>query len=549
MPLLAGCSGGSDQDTTSTTSVSGDDTTTDDTQTTEQKQSQTLVYSRANFINHLDPHGPGLGNDDIKVQTQIYDQLTAFKPGTTEIQAGLATKWEIDGTTVTFKLREGVKFHNGDELTADDFVATYRRYTDKEYEYYFGEDVNSYGLFTFSMLKGATADGDYSLTIELKQKFAPILRNLAMWSGAVLPKSVIEQGENFRSNPVGTGPFSLDQLNENNQRIRLAANTDWWGNGPHVDQLVFNTIDKNSTRVQSLLRGESHIIDGLTPSTAGQAKQGQGVELRTKPGGNIGNLAMNLAVKPELRDPNVRKAFFYAINTQSLVENVYSGYAENASQPLPPTMMGYNEELEPYPHDVEQAQSLMQKSEYPDGFDLELTVFQNARTYHPAPLQTAQVVKSNLNEIGVNVTINQMPFGSWITYVLEGKHEAALAGWVTDNADPDNILYQLLDPGIPMEDLPEDQNWVSRDHPQFQTYNMVSWVDLEFIKLVRDARTTYDEQVRVKKYKQANKIAYDRGPWVNIANVEQLRGVSQQVSNYHVTAVIDPNLQTVKLQN
>lgn len=555
---IAGCSGTDGQETTDTDGGGGGGTTDTNGETTTddgegEGPSGRLVYSRANHISSLDfMTADAVSNDNIKVIMSVYDPILRFEPGNTVLRGALATEWSVDGTTVSLTLREGVTFHNGDEFTADDVVATFRRYTDTEYEYFVEQTTdgtqNGYAGFTFGRVAEVNKEGEYEVSMELSQPFAPILRNLAMWSASVLPQSVIESDMDLTKDAVGTGPFALDEVDDGNQRTFLTAKEDgWYLEGPFVAEVVFNAISENSTRVQSLINRESQLVDGLTPTTAEQVNNASGVTLRRKVGGNVGNMAMNLEGREEFRDERVRRAIKYAVDTQTIVEDLYAGFAQVGTQPSPPIMLGYNEELDPFPHDPEQAQSLLEEAGYGDGFSVELATFQNPRTYHPAPLQSAEVVRTNLSEIGIDVEINQMPFGDWFTYGVEGNHDLIQSGWVTDNADPDNILFTLLDPGLPEDQLPEDQNWVSRDTEGFNTFNFAAWYDPEFVQNVREGRTTYDQEQRRSVYREANRIAHERGPWVTYGYQELLRGVADNVSDYNVAVKVNENLQTIKL--
>lgn len=556
---IAGCTSGdgSTEETTAppdTTEAPDDDGTEEPTETTASGQPQgRLVYSRANHVSSLDfMTAEAVSNDNIKVLMNVYDPVLRFEPGNTVLRSALATEWEVSDTTVNLTLRQGVTFHNGEEFTADDLVATFRRYTDPDYEYFIEESTegtqNGYAGFTYGKVTNVSKNGDYEVTMELTEPFAPVLRNLAMWSASVIPKSVIESEQDLTKDAIGTGPFALDEVDDGNQRVFLTAKEGgWYHEGPFVGEVVFNAISENSTRVQSLINGESHLVDGLTPTTAAQVRNANGVELRRKVGGNVGSLAMNLAAREEFRDERVRKALKLAIDTQSVIEELYQGFARIGTQPSPPIMLGFNEDLEPHSHDPDQAQSLLEEAGYGDGFEIEVSTFQNPRTYHPAPLQTAEVVRTNLGEIGIDVTINQMPFGDWFSYALEGNHELIQTGWVTDNADPDNILFTLLDPGLPMEDFPSDRNWVDRSHPDYNRFNFTGWYDQEFVQNVRDGRTTYDTDERRGFYEEANRIAHERGAWVTYGYQELLRGVSNDVSDYNVAVKVNENLQTIKL--
>jgi peptide/nickel transport system substrate-binding protein len=520
----------------------------------------------------------------------------------------LATEYSLEGTTATLQLREGVQFHNGEEFTADDFAATVERFTNPDSDLYPGDDyISAYGPFTLgnwvesvspgaaggdatetdagtetamgdggTTTEGALADqettteggqettpegtetqtggdGDqYSLTIELGQQYAPFLRNLAMFASSVLSRQAIEElGTDLSQNPVGTGAFEFDNWDQGNERIRLSANDDYWGEVPKVDEAVFTAVGENTSRAQTLVSGGADIIDGLGAQSSQIVANADQAELVETQGINIGYMAFNMARFEPFRDRQVRQAISYAINTQAIVENIFQGIAVQASQPIPEQVLGYNENLDPYPHDPEQAQQLLQDAGYGDGFEFELATFQNPRTYNPSPVQAAQTVKSNLESlenVDISVNINQQPFNPFLDYTSQGRHDATFLGWMTDNADPDNFYYALLHPGIPVEDVPDGQDWVSFDTEGFNTSNRAAWANTEFMQIVEEGQSTLAESERDELYQQAGQIAHDEAPWVFIDHAKELRGVANRVQGFQIAPISGPLLNLVSLE-
>ncbi|KAB1192319.1 ABC transporter substrate-binding protein [Haloferax sp. MBLA0076] len=550
---LAGCTGGNGEETT-TEDTGGADTTetesTDGGNGDDNGSPQVLRYGRGSHSPTLDFQNSTSG-EVAKVTEQLYDTLINFEPGQSTLTQGLATEYSLEGQTASITLREGVTFHNGEEFTADDFVATYRRFVDSDYEYYGGDDyVSAYGPFTLgAWIDEIQVDGDYSMTIQLTQTYAPFLRNLAMFAAAVHSQAAIEEyGTDLNKNPVGTGPFQLENLDDANELIRLSANPDYWGDGPNVDEVVFVTIGQNSTRAQSLASGELDIIDGLGAQSSIQVENASNAELVRTEGINIGYMAFNMASREEFRDKRVRQAVSYAINTEAIVNEIYSGFATQASQPLPPNVLGHNSDLDPYPYDPEQAQSLLEEAGYGDGFSFELATFQNPRGYNPSPIQTAETVASNLGDIGIEVDINQQSFGPFLEYTAQGRHDACFLGWYTDNADPDNFMYVLLHPQVEEDQLTEGQDWVSFDTEGYNTSNRSAWANQEYMDLVEQGQSSYDEAERESLYNEANQIAHDEAPWVYLDYADELRGVSSRVSGFQIAAISGPYLNLVSLE-
>ncbi|WP_458189126.1 ABC transporter substrate-binding protein [Haladaptatus sp. NG-WS-4] len=508
-----------------------------------------LTYARGSNSKTLDFQNTTSG-EDAKVTNQIYDTLIAFKPGKTSLTEGLATNWNVNGKTVTLDLRKDVKFHNGETFTASDFVATYRRFVDEDYEHYPGKTyASSYGPYTLGVIDSIKAASKNKLKITLSKKYAPILPNLAMFVSAVhSEKAIKEKGKKLKSDPVGTGPFKLEKWDRGNNQVRLVKNDDYWGDGPHVDKVVFTVVGDNISRAQTLDAGEADIIDGLGAQSSQQVEKSQNAKLVSDAGINVGYMAFNMSKVEAFRKKKVRQAISYAIDTKSIVDTIYKGIAKQASQPIPSSVMGYNDSLSPYEHNPDKAKQLLKEAGYENGFSFELATFKNPRTYNPSPIQAANTVKSNLNKVGIKVTISQQAFDPFLDYTDSYKHDACFLGWMTDNADPDNFYYALLHPGVSRDKVPDGQDWVDpKKHDNMNTLDAAAWANTEYMKLVEDAQATYDEATRKEKYKKAGKIAHDEAPWIFMDHAKDLRGVRNGVKNFKLAPISGPFLRLVKL--
>jgi peptide/nickel transport system substrate-binding protein len=505
----------------------------------------TLRYGRGADSSTLDPQATTSG-EVAKVTNQIFDTLVTFKPEGASLTQGLATDWSMDGTTATITLREDAKFHDGEDFTADDFIATYRRFLDPEYEHFIGEKNQSiYGPYLLGDVKNVEKTGDYEVEFEIATKYAPFVRNLGVFALAVLSKKQIESDEKVSDNPIGTGAFQFDEWDTGNKIIRLSAHGDYWGDGPQVENVLFEAINQNSTRAQSLDAQELDIVDGLGAQAAQQVKDSSNAKLLEKAGLNVGYMAFNMARMEAFRDKKVRKAISHAINTKEIVQSLYKGMAVQSSQPIPPGMMGHDDELSPYAYDPEKAKSLLKEAGYEDGFSFQLAVMNNPRPYFPSPKETANTVQSNLKEVGIDVTLEEKNWDPYLTYTAEGKHDACFLGWITDNADADNFYSPLLMPGVAAEDVPSGQDWVGFDTEGFNTSNRAAWANTEFMKKVKSAKTTYDEDARKSTYDEVADLVHEEAPWVFVTHTKELRGVANGVSGFQISPVGGPALHTV----
>ncbi|PSQ47228.1 ABC transporter substrate-binding protein, partial [Halobacteriales archaeon SW_6_65_15] len=390
-------------------------------------------------------------------------------------------------------------------------VATYERFTNPDHEYYPGDDyVSAYGSYSLGTIDSVEKQGDYELEITLAQPYAPMIPNLAMFCSRVHSQAAIEEyGTDLAENPVGTGPFQFENWDQGNERIRLSANDDYWGEVPKVDEVVFTVVGENNSRAQTLDSGGADIIDGLGAGSSKIVENSSNAELVSMPGINVGYMAFNMSRFEPFQTKEVRQAINYAID---------------------------------------QAQSLLEEAGYGDGFEFELATFQNPRTYNPSPIQAAQTVKSNLNEVGITVNINQQPFDPFLNYTDNYKHDACFLGWMTDNADPDNFYYALLHPGVDVEDVPEGQDWINPDeHDGVNTLDAAAWANTEFMQVVEEAQTSYETGDREPKYQQAAEIFHEEVPWVAMDHAKELRGVGNHVEGFKIAPIAGPFLNLVSL--
>ncbi|WP_276272215.1 ABC transporter substrate-binding protein [Haloarcula litorea] len=517
----------------------------------------TLIYSRGDHPTNYDPQQTTSG-EVAKVTNQVFDTPIDFKPGSGgALTDGLAKEWELDGTTTTLTLKEGITFHDGSELTGEDVRATVRRFIDTGYEHFLGEKRSGYSSVTFGdWVESIEVPSEYEVRFNLKQRYAPFVRNLAMFAAAVLSKDQIESlgsgpesQAQLGTEPVGTGPFQFEELDNSNEKIRFSAYDDYWGEGPHVGSLVVKTIKSNQTRAQDLINGDSHITDNLGAQSIKQIRDSDAASIKEKDGINVGYMAFNQSRKAAFRKPKVRRAISYAVDTEAIVDSIYQGFAAEADQALPPDVLGHNEDVDPYPHDPEKAQTLLEEAGESD-LEFELATFSNPRGYNPSPVATANQIRSDLEDIGLTVTINQFSsFGPYIDYTYGGKHDAALLGWYTDNADPDNFLYVLLHPGVSIDDVPDGQSYVSWD-TKANASNISSWANTDYMELVDEGQTTYEKSAREELYLEAAKMTHDQAPWVFIDYAQLIRGIHQsvQADSYTVSSVGGPYLELVQLE-
>jgi len=478
----------------------------------ENEEPVVLVFGRGADADRLDPARTTSG-ESVKIISNVFDGLLNFKDGSTDVEAGLAEKWDVspDGTVYTFYLREGVKFHDGTDFNADAVLLTFQRQMDTSHQYYY--DDMAYAEMTLGVIDKIEKVDDHTVKFTLKHPFGPFLRNIAMFSNAVVsPAALDEYKDDFFKNPVGTGPFIFESWEKDNQ-ITLVANKDYWGGAPKVDKIVFKVIPENSVRVAELEAGTIDMMDGVDPNDMERIKGSSDLNLMTQPGLNINYLAF--PCEKEIFDNKaVRQAINYAINKDEIVEYLYKGAGMVASGPVPKTILDYSDEG--YKYDSEKAKELLAQEGYPDGLSITLWSYANPRAYNPAGARLADAIAGDLAKVGIKAEVKTQ---EWTSYLAQSKTQESfdgpfLLGWMGDNGDVDNFLYALLS----TDNIPGG--------------NRAKYTNADVDKLLIDAQKATDEAKRAELYKQANKLIIDDAPWVFISHTTDMVALRNNISGF-----------------
>jgi peptide/nickel transport system substrate-binding protein/oligopeptide transport system substrate-binding protein len=431
---------------------------------------------------------------------QIFDGLVQFDKNLNVVPA-IASSWQVspDGLTYRFTLRRGVKFHNGRQVTADDFIYSFTRLLDSSepspalsfFEKVKGE--SDYRNGKSKAVAGLKAIDPFTLQVTLEEPYAPFLPVLAMVYSKVVPREEIERwGKDFGHHPVGTGPFCLESW-EGNQ-IVLSANSEYHEGPPHLDRVVY-TIYAGAQRqeiLQDFLEGrlEEAAVFGADREEMAQSAVYQFVR---KPSLSLQFYGMNCATPP-LNDRRVRQALSWAVNKEEIVREVFKDQFIPAKTILPPGMTGYTPGNSSYGYDPERAKALLAEAGYgPTQKKLSLILLSASKS-NVAQRELAMVA-ANLANVGVELQIQYEP--DWPTF------EAALRSnelqmyryfWSADIPDPDNFINILCG---------------SDSQYNFMRYNN-SKVD----RLLAQALVETDIINRVRLYREAERMILEDAPLI-----------------------------------
>ncbi len=471
----------------------------------EPQYGGTLIFARGGDSVKLDPIDITDG-ESMKATINIFDTLVAYEDGGTATKPSLAESWTVsdDELNWTFKIRKNVKFHDGTDLNAEAIKFNIDRWRDKENKYHTG-NFNYWG-WMFGGFPGIVKDvvviDDYTIKMVLTKKSAPFIANLAMVPfGISSPTAIKEYGEDYFKHPVGTGPYKLKSW-KMGDKIVMERNDNYWNGKPYLETVILRAIPDNTARFMELQTGTIDMMDGLTPNSVPLLKKSKSLKISLRPSMNVGYLAMNMDKEP-FTDVKVRRAVNYAVNKKAIIEALYAGMAQEAKNPLPPSLWGYNDSITPYEYNPEKAKKLLAEAGLENGFETKLWAMPVPRPYMPQPKLIAQAIQSDLAKVGIKAEIVTYDWGTYLEKTENGEHDMAFLGWTGDNGDPDNFIYVLLD----------------KDNTEKGSAGNIAFYKSDILheKLI-EAQVTSDIKVRTKLYEEAQEIIHNDAPWLPLAH-------------------------------
>ena len=514
---------------------------------TRTASGKALVYCSEASSEGFDP---GLYTSGVTFDASghaVYNSLVGFINGTTDVEPGLAEKWDVseDGLTYTFTLRKGVKFHTtkyftpSRDFSADDVMFTFDRMFNPENTYRKAYPTEfPYAVDTGLMENIAKIEktDDHTITIVLKKTDPDLIIKLAMPAFSILSAEYAEKLHKegkfnmLNQEPVGTGPFVFERYQKDAQ-IRYSANKAYWKAGlPKVDNLVFAITTDAAVRFQKMKAGECHIMSFPKPNDLAAMRSDSALKMEQAPGFNVGYLAYNTQ-KGELKKREVREALDMAINRKAIIDAVYQGEAQEASNPIPPSLWGYNANIKNAPHDPEKAKELLKQAGVPNGFEMTLWAMPVQRPYNPNAKLMAEMIQADWAKIGVKAKIVTYEWGEYLKRIGKGEHDATLVGWTGDYASPDNFMGVLL-------------TCASTDGNNYARY-----CSKEFDEQVIGARNTMDREKRTAMYEQAQVIFKRDMPWTTIAHSVTNQPMRKEVEGFKVSPFGDYTFESVGLSN
>ncbi|OLV19613.1 ABC transporter substrate-binding protein [Deinococcus marmoris] len=429
---------------------------------------KTIVFGLSGEPISLDPAVTADGNTAY-VQTQIYNSLISFKPGTVDLQPDLALRWTVssDSLTWTFYLRQNVKFHDGTPLNADAVRFNFMRWWDPSFEFgakkaFLGwkNNLGGYKGEDGSIVKDIKVRNAYTVDIILNKPY-PALDSVLADSGlfGIASPTAIKKNPLQYGTPaglaVGTGPFVLKKWTSG-VNVELTRNPSYFRAGyPKSEALLFRFFKDPSGRLNELLTGGVDIATELLPDQLKSVQSNVKLNAVLRPALNLGYLGLNTAYKP-LTDVRVRTAIASALNKKAIVDTFWNGLGITDGHLLPPPLAtNYAKGVTDYKFDPAGAKKMLADAGYPNGFTLDLWYMPVSRPYYPTPKPIAEAMAADLSAIGIKVTLKTEDWAKYLEDRQNGKFQAFMLGYVYAT-DPDNGYTNLFAPGSTT-----DINWNS----------------------------------------------------------------------------------------
>jgi peptide/nickel transport system substrate-binding protein len=554
LAFAAGCGGDDEEEGTGGTTAAETEG--------EAASGGTLVFAGASDPVALDGALVSDG-ESIRVITQIFETLVALKPGTTEPEPGLAESWEAndDGTVWTFKIRQGVTFHDGETLDAEAVCFNFDRWYNFEgplqnpgATYYWQVVFGGFASYNpdsgapeESLYKSCEATDASTAVLTLTKPSATFIPALSQQAFSIASPKALQEfkadegttdedgvfsptGTFATEHPIGTGPFKFESW-VRNDRLTLTRYDDYWGEKAKLDTLIVRPISDNAARLQALQTGEIQGYDLVEPQDITTIEGDSNLQIIDRPAFNVAYVGFNIAKKPT-DDIKVREAIAYGLDRQSVVDNFYSGRAVVATQFMPPEVVGYADDVPMYEYDPEKAKQILTDAGYTLPVPLEFWYPTDvSRPYMPDPKRNFEAFAASLNNSGFKVTAKSAPWNpDYLGRADEGNAgNARLLGWTGDYGDADNFIGTFFQS--------PQKAWGTTTKPL-----------TEIQKLLNDAEIETEASERERLYQEANRQIMTQLPGVPYAHSRPALAFTAKVNGYVASPTTNESFATVTIE-
>lgn len=372
-------------------------------------------------------------NESLWLIQQINESLYTVTPDGKGVRPWLATSHTVskDGKKYTFKLRPGVRFSNGEPMTAEDV----------KFSIDDARNPKRGWAFLDVAIKNVQAPDESTVVINLKYRWTPFLADVALFSNGIIPNAFGGKSrDEFYKRPVGTGPFMWDKRVVG-QSVTFKRNPFYWQRGkPYLDRVTWTFVSDENTRELQLRGGQIQINEFPPFNSIAKLRQTPGVRMHLFPSTRTDYLLMNHGYAP-LADRHVRRAISYAIDRSSIVRSILFGFGRPANSFMPPQVPYYDPRSPGLQYNMARARAEMAQSKFKNGFDVELLVGAGAQVENAI----GQILQQSLKRLNINVRFRQVDTSTEFQQIQERKYQLGFSYWTMDIADPDELVTFAVD--------------------------------------------------------------------------------------------------------
>ncbi|CAH1059833.1 ABC transporter substrate-binding protein [Paenibacillus pseudetheri] len=495
--VIAGCSGSTNKADSNKEAPANASAATQSPQASEPAVGGTFVYGRPASVTSLDLHNQITSNNAFAID-KVFESLVAFD-GKGQIVDWLAKSHRIseDGLTYTFALRDGLKFSNGTDVTAEDAVFSLERH------------LKVGGPLAISAKVDAIkAQDNKTLVITLKEPYTPFISELSNFSNGILPNNFggVSEEEFFKK-PIGTGPFVVETWDTAGD-LTFTKNKFYWQEGkPYIDKLVYKLIEDDSQAINQLKAGEVNAIESLALQNANEIKDGADTKVITNGSWVTEQLFFN-TLDEHFSDVHVRRALALALDREGLTKALTFGYAQTANSLLPTTIpYNSNDTIKALNFNVEAAKEELAKSAFPNGFTTKLLVASGNSTR----AQEAQIIQAAGQTIGIKIEIESIELATFRERFFAYDFAAMLNSGQADSPEANSIIAFQTDP------------------EGFSKSYWTHYTNDEVTKLLYEGQKTADGDARAQIYTKLLQTLADEVPYIPLYYPDVLQGIRSSV--------------------
>jgi peptide/nickel transport system substrate-binding protein len=445
-----------------------------------------------------------------RIKEAAFNGLVAIGPDYSPVP-DLAEKWDNpDEKTWVFHLRQGVKFHDGSDLTASDVKYTYESVLDPTFN-------SPFRSFYLSVDKVDATDNN-TVTFTLKEPFAPFLSYMDL---GIVPQAAASKPD-FSTKPIGTGPFKVDTWNTGDS-IDLSPFDAFYAGRANLDRLRVKVVPDNSARVVALESGDLDFVQSpLSPQDVAREQSAAKLRVDRTPAAGYTYVNLNTA-DPILADKNVRQALAHLVNKQQIIDTIYKGIGKPANGPIVPGMWAYSADIPSYDFSPDKAKQLLEDAGWKAGADgvrtkdgQKLSLVVRTHSEDPDRKQLIQVLQSEFQNVGIEATTNTVEFPALFQDVQDGKYQVSVIGWL-NLQDPDRATFRQFT-------IDGSANYGKYRNDQVDS-------------LLKQARTTLDQTKAKTLYTDAVKQIVDDAPYVFVQYQEYIAMYTPKLQGYVINPV------------